>query len=159
MFYYSYETPIGILGIEENEGFITRLDFLKDKNEGPAQKTIAETPLIKKAYEQLTEYFQGERRVFELPLKPMGTDFQKKVWEALIAIDYGKTKTYKAIAERVESPKAFRAVGGACNKNPIAIFIPCHRVVGANGSLVGFAGGLSIKDFLLKLEDTQNHLF
>jgi len=98
--------------------------------------------LIKNASEQLYEYFEGKRREFNLPLKLSGTDFQNKVWKALCEIPYGETRSYKQIAERVENPGGSRAVGGANNKNPIMIVVPCHRVVGSNGNLVGYASGL-----------------
>jgi len=104
------------------------------------------------AHTQLQEYFAGKRKVFDLELAPSGTDFQKKVWQALLKIPYGKTATYKEIAAAIGHPKAARAVGMACNKNPIAIIIPCHRVVGSNGSLTGYAGGLEMKKRLLELE-------
>ncbi|MEF9971016.1 MAG: methylated-DNA--[protein]-cysteine S-methyltransferase [Oscillospiraceae bacterium] len=101
---------------------------------------------------QLFEYFKGRRRSFELPISEQGTAFQKRVWAALRDIPYGETRSYKFIAEAVGSPKAFRAVGGACNKNPILIITPCHRVIGSGGALVGFACGLDIKKQLLELE-------
>ena len=100
----------------------------------------------------LNEYFKGKRISFDLPLLFDGTEFQVKVWKALMTIDYGKTATYGDIAKLIGSPKAFRAVGGANNKNKIAIIIPCHRVIGSNGNLTGYAGGLGIKQYLLDLE-------
>lgn len=101
---------------------------------------------------QLTEYENGKRKVFELPLHLIGTDFQKQVWNALLEIPYGETRSYQEIAVRIGKPKALRAVGGACNRNPIGIIVPCHRVIGKNGSLTGYAGGLSYKELLLKHE-------
>lgn len=101
---------------------------------------------------QLTEYENGKRKVFELPLHLIGTDFQKQVWNALLEIPYGETRSYQEIAIRIGKPKALRAVGGACNRNPIGIIVPCHRVIGKNGSLTGYAGGLSYKELLLKHE-------
>ena len=101
---------------------------------------------------QVEEYLSGERRVFDLPLKPEGTEFQRKVWNALLTIPYGETKSYKDIAVQIENPKGCRAVGMANNRNPIPIIIPCHRVIGANGSMVGYGGGLDIKVKLLELE-------
>ncbi len=104
------------------------------------------------AAKQLLEYFEGTRKVFSLPLETQGTAFQKKVWAALSEIPYGETRSYKDIAERVGSPKGFRAVGGANHNNPISIIIPCHRVVAADGGLGGYGGGLEIKTLLLELE-------
>ena len=114
--------------------------------------TEPETDLLKRAGLQLMEYFQGIRTEFTLPLAPKGTEFQKKVWKALCTIPYGQTRSYGQIAAQIGNPKACRAVGGANNKNPVWIFIPCHRVIGANGSLVGFGGGLYAKEYMLKLE-------
>ena len=101
---------------------------------------------------QLEEYLNGKRRHFDLPLRPQGTEFQRSVWNALLTIPYGETRSYKEIAQAVENPKAFRAVGMANNKNPISIFIPCHSVIGSSGSLVGYGGGLELKKRLLELE-------
>lgn len=117
---------------------------------------LNETPLIRKAAKQLNEYLAGKRKAFDLPLEPEGTPFQKAVWKALTGIPYGSTRTYKDIAESIGNPKACRAVGMANNKNPIAILIPCHRVIGTDGKLVGYAGGLDIKKKLLELEK-QTH--
>jgi methylated-DNA-[protein]-cysteine S-methyltransferase len=114
--------------------------------------TSAETPLIKKAAAQLAEYFDGRRRVFDLPLALRGTDFQLSVWKALQGIPAGVTRSYKEVAALIGKPKAYRAVGMANNCNPIAIIIPCHRVIGEDGSLTGYAGGLHVKQYLLDLE-------
>lgn len=140
------QTPIGIIRIEENGEAITALhiDSAWEKGE--------ETALLKEAARQLEEYFQGKRQEFALPLAPRGTEFQKKVWKALRTIPYGETRSYGQIAAQSGNPKACRAVGGANNKNPIMIFIPCHRVIGADGSLTGFGGGLEVKKYLLDLE-------
>ncbi len=144
---YHYETPIGVVCIEESENAITGLWFHEEKD--PME---TETPLLKEAGRQLTEYFEKKRKVFDLPLKPEGTNFQKRVWAALCTIPYGQTRSYGEIAKQIGNEKACRAVGGANNKNPIMIFIPCHRVIGANGSLVGFGGGLPAKKYMLELE-------
>lgn len=153
---YDYETPLGRICIEENGQGLTGLYFcgeaLKETAEETPKETTKETPLLKEAYRQLMEYFDGKRRNFDLPLAAEGTPFQKKVWEALRTIPYGETKSYGEIAAQVGNPKASRAVGGANHKNPIMIIVPCHRVIGANGALVGFGGGLSVKEYLLKLE-------
>lgn len=148
-----YNGPIGKIGIVENEGVITHVYFedeLKDKiiEEGKSK-------LLEEACKQLEEYFQGMRKEFDLPLKPTGTPFMESVWKALQDIPYGQTKSYKDIAEAIGNAKACRAVGLANNRNPIPIFIPCHRVIGANGKLVGYGGGLHIKEYLLELEMTN----
>lgn len=115
----------------------------------------ARTPLSDRADAQLREYFAGTRREFDLPLAPEGTAFRKQVWAALLEIPYGETRSYREIAERIGSPKAVRAVGGANHHNPISILIPCHRVVGAGGGLTGYAGGLETKAQLLALEGAR----
>lgn len=101
---------------------------------------------------QLTEYEKGSRKVFDLPLHLKGTEFQLKVWNALLEIPYGETRSYQQIAQRIGQPKALRAVGGACNRNPIGIIVPCHRVIGKNGKLTGYAGGLFYKELLINHE-------
>lgn len=147
---YHYETPVGLVCIEENGTAVTALYFDSKKQEERDKET--ETPLLKEAHRQLAEYFEKKRTEFDLPLKPEGTDFQKKVWAALCTIPYGETRSYGEIAKQTGNEKACRAVGGANNKNPIMIFIPCHRVIGADGSLVGFGGGLQAKRYMLDLE-------
>ena len=113
------------------------------------------TPLLRQAAQQLREYFAGTRREFTLPLAPEGTDFQKKVWEALRTIPYGETRTYKQIAEQIGHNKSFRAVGMANNRNPISVVVPCHRVIGYDGKLTGYAGGLDAKERLLGIEQRK----
>ncbi|WPC39720.1 methylated-DNA--[protein]-cysteine S-methyltransferase [Clostridium sp. JS66] len=146
---FCYETKIGKISIVENGSAITHLHLgeitFPDTN-------IVETLLIKEAFKQLQEYLNGNRKKFDLPLEPKGTEFQQKAWNALQQIPYGKTCSYKDIAKSIGNIKACRAVGMANNRNPIAIFIPCHRVIGANGNLVGYAGGLEMKEQLLNLE-------
>ncbi len=115
-------------------------------------KEQARTTLAELVYGQVTEYLQGRRSAFTFPLELRGTEFQKKVWQELCKIPYGKTRTYGEIAAAIGNPKAARAVGMANNKNPIIIAVPCHRVIGANGKLVGYAGGLDMKRDLLRLE-------
>lgn len=147
------ETKIGLLTITEEEGAITEVLFGKV---GEDQTFLAEaTPILQEAEKQLAEYFAGIRKAFDLPLAPEGTDFQKSVWQALQQIPYGETRSYKEIATAVGNPKASRAVGLANNRNPISIVIPCHRVIGANGKLVGYGGGLGIKEALLQLEKNR----
>lgn len=150
MFLYFYNYEIGRIGIAENCGNITHVYFTEYSVPQGIQE--AETPLIKEAAQQLSSYFAGELKDFSLPLAPVGTNFQKKVWKALCEIPYGKTASYKEIAVKVGSPQAARAVGLANNRNPIPIIIPCHRVIGADGSLTGYAGGLALKQRLLNIE-------
>ena len=147
---YYYETDIGNIGIAEENNFITDLYF--GNITAPKDAAIQETPLLIEAALQLVDYFTGKRKGFDLPLAPKGTDFQKAVWEALQQIPYGETRSYGEVAKSINNFKAARAVGMANNKNPIALFIPCHRVIGANGKLVGYAGGLDVKEHLLNLE-------
>ena len=147
---FYYQTAIGEIAIADNGRAITNLAFTAGN--APKDAAFAETALIKEAFKQLTEYLDGKRKEFDIPLEMEGTDFQKSVWKALKKIPYGETKSYKEIAESIGDPKACRAVGMANNRNPVAIFVPCHRVIGANGGLVGYAGGLGIKEKLLELE-------
>lgn len=148
---FFYQTEVGSICLGEEDDFITDLRF---KDEWDLQDSqIKETPLIKDAKKQLDEYFAGNRKKFDLPLKPRGTEFQNSVWKALEEIPYGETKYYGEIAEIIGNPKASRAVGLANNRNPISIIIPCHRVIGKNGKLVGYGGGLHIKELLLNLEE------
>lgn len=117
--------------------------------------TKALKPEMAAACEQLREYLGGSRKGFTLELDIVGTNFQKQVWNALLEIPYGETRSYKQIAERIGRPRAYRAVGQAAHRNPLPIVIPCHRLVGSNGSLTGFAGGLELKQSLLRLEQTN----
>jgi len=147
-FFYSYK--ICKVGIAEEDGAICRLFFENGKT--PVGFENGETPLIKKAAAQLGEYFDGKRKDFDLPLALHGTDFQLTVWKELQNIPYGETRSYGQLAAIVGNPKASRAVGMANNRNPIVIIVPCHRVIGHNGSLTGFGGGLELKRQLLELE-------
>lgn len=150
MYTYFYDYSIGRIGITEKDGKITNV-YITNK-ELPRDMQLTETPLLKEAARQLESYFAGELKEFSLPLEPSGTDFMRQVWSALCEIPFGKTATYGEIAERIGRPKAARAVGLANNRNPIPIFIPCHRVIGADGSLTGYRGGLEMKKKLLELE-------
>lgn len=151
LFYlYQYETILGKISIAENGEGLTHLFLSPDFS--LEDVILSETPLLKQAAFQLTEYLEGNRTTFSLPLKPEGTLFQKKVWDALQTIPYGETCTYKDIAVAIDNPNAFRAVGMANNKNPLPILIPCHRVIGIKGGLTGYSWGLEIKEILLKLE-------
>lgn len=147
--YYFYETIIGYLTISADEQGITDVSFGK---RNPVHAVCEETPVIKQAVNELQEYFEGRRQEFTVPLHPQGTDFQLRVWQVLRTIPYGKTWSYKQVATAAGNPNASRAVGMANNRNPIAIIIPCHRVIGANGRLVGYAGGLDVKEKLLEIE-------
>jgi len=147
---FFYQTDIGVLGIAESEDFITNLYF--PGASVPSDAVVNETELLKEAGKQLQSYLSGRQQIFTLPLAPAGTEFMLRVWESLRAIPYGETRSYGAIALNLGNQKASRAVGLANNKNPIPIFIPCHRVIGANGKLVGYRGGLHIKEHLLALE-------
>ncbi len=118
----------------------------------PQKALLQTTELLSMATIQLDEYFQGKRTTFSLPFKLTGTPFQLAVWKELQNIPYGKTTSYKEIAQKINKPKAYRAVGMANNKNPLPIIIPCHRVIGSNGKLIGYAGGLKLKNYLLELE-------
>ena len=149
---FFYETPVGKICIGEENGVITRVTWGKI----PQEYILEETELILECKNRLEEYFAGKRKTFDLPLAPEGTAFQKRVWDALREIPYGETRTYKDIAIAVDSPKGFRAVGMANNKNPIAIMVPCHRVIGTNGKLVGYAGGMEKKESLLHLEQNES---
>ena len=148
-------SPVGTLKLVANE---TALVAVLWENENPKRVRLAELveqadhPVLLETQKQLTEYFAGKRQQFDLPLDFAGTEFQHKVWQALLSIPFGETRSYRDIAEQIGNIKAVRAVGAANGKNPISIIAPCHRVVGTNGKLVGFAGGLGNKDILLRLE-------
>lgn len=143
-----FQTPIGLLKIAEDGLAITEIRLISDSLPPDGE----ETPLLLEAKRQLLAYFSGERKDFDLPLAPKGTPFQQQVWAALQTIPYGETRSYQQIATQIGNPKACRAVGLANNKNPIIIAIPCHRVIGSNGKMVGYAGGISVKETLLELE-------
>lgn len=148
---FFYETDIGKIGIAERDGRITNLYFPSDS--WPPDMEIHETPVLKEAAQQLQSYLAGKLTNFTLPLEIAGTTFMKQVWRSLGEIPYGKTVSYKNLAEKIGRPNAARAVGLANSRNPIPIFIPCHRVIGSNGSVVGYRGGLELKNRLLKMEN------
>ncbi|HEU0031314.1 MAG TPA: methylated-DNA--[protein]-cysteine S-methyltransferase [Kofleriaceae bacterium] len=144
------ESPLGPLLLVERAGELAAVHLPPHE---PLADAIAErTPLLQRTAQQLAEYFAGERRTFELPLAPRGTGFQDRVWRALTQIPYAETRSYGELARAIGRPAASRAVGAANGKNPIAIIIPCHRVIGANGTLTGYAGGLPAKRWLLAHE-------
>ncbi|MDR0466775.1 MAG: methylated-DNA--[protein]-cysteine S-methyltransferase [Deltaproteobacteria bacterium] len=148
------QTEIGLVGLAERDGALVEL-ALRTKS---AAERLPEPDLIRRAFDQIEEYLAGGRTSFDLPLRAEGTPFMLRVWEELCGIPYGETRSYKDIAAAVGRPGAARAVGMANNRNPIALIIPCHRVIGADGSLTGYAGGLDLKRRLLELEAGGAHL-
>ena len=149
------DSPVGRLTLVASDSGLCAILW---ENEDPARvrlNIVGEDdnhPVLRKVERQLREYFAGKRKVFDLKLDPIGTEFQKKVWQALLTIPFGETRSYADIARQIGSPKAVRAVGAANGRNPISIVAPCHRVIGTNGTLTGFAGGLKVKAHLLRLE-------
>ncbi|MGC3873424.1 methylated-DNA--[protein]-cysteine S-methyltransferase [Halomonas sp. GXIMD04776] len=144
-------SPLGFLQIKATEAGITHIDFVDECFE-----PVKPHPLIDDCKTQLEEYFQGRRQTFDVPLAPQGTEFQQRVWRQLRAIAFGETCSYAAISRKIGSPKSHRAVGAANGRNPLSIIVPCHRVIGSNGQLTGYAGGLERKKWLLQHE--QSHL-
>jgi len=140
-----YESPIGMIEIVGTGEEIEAVEFVETAEEVPGEIPV----LLQNCLKQLDEYFQGKRREFSLDLRPGGTEFQRLVWQELMRIPYGGTASYKDIAEAIGNPRAVRAVGQANHRNPIAIIIPCHRVIGKDGSLTGYGGGLWRKEWLL----------
>lgn len=158
-FCHLFASPIGLLSMKEEDGFITELSLLeaaKPPGSGkpcpPLSDSRPETELSKRTQEQLAQYFAGKRKTFELPVFYRGTPFRQRVWDALCTIPYGQTRSYQDIAKLIGSPKAVRAVGQANHDNPLLILVPCHRVIHKNGDIHGYACGDSVKEFLLKLE-------
>ncbi len=153
MYYTTYPSPLGEIILTANEKGLTALSFSQGKRPIVIQDHLQKnTKKFITVCEQLNEYFSGERALFDLPLAPQGTPFQQKVWKALCMIKQGETKTYGWIAKQIQNEKAVRAVGSANGANPIALIIPCHRVIGSNGKLTGYAGGLALKAKLLMHE-------
>ncbi|MVM31373.1 methylated-DNA--[protein]-cysteine S-methyltransferase [Spirosoma sp. HMF4905] len=156
--YKDVSSPVGFIRLVATDTGLAAIlwegeDYKRTKL--PTPERDDEAPILVQTEQQLTEYFEKKRTVFDIPLDFNGTEFQVKVWEALLGIPYGVTKTYGDLARMLGDIKAVRAVGGALNKNPISIVVPCHRVVGASGKLVGFAGGLGNKSTLLNLENSH----
>lgn len=145
---YKYNSIIGNIYISADDNNLLGLSY--NIRNTPSQ--YRQNDIIRLTVEQLNEYFLGKRKIFNLPINIQGTEFQKTVWKELNKIPYGETRTYKEIAQFIGKENAQRAVGNANNKNPIAIIIPCHRVIGSNGTLTGYAGGINKKKFLLNLE-------
>lgn len=150
-------SPVGALYVVASEKGVQALQKKRQANTpllsieelNPKQP---EEKVLQKAYDQLQQYFLGRRQSFDLPLDLQGTDFQKKVWKQLLKIPYGKTVSYRWMAEKIQQPKAARAVGNANGKNPVCVIVPCHRVIAADGSLGGYSSGLNMKKYLLSLE-------
>ncbi|MFC6337251.1 methylated-DNA--[protein]-cysteine S-methyltransferase [Pseudomonas sp. CCM 7891] len=156
---YEYKlmpSPVGQLTLVARRGKLAAILWENERANrvclGPLQEAV-DNPVLLETERQLREYFAGTRNRFELELDFAGTDFQKKVWQALLTIPHGETRSYSQIALQIGNPKAVRAVGAANGRNPISIVTPCHRVIGASGGLTGFAGGLEAKQYLLELED------
>jgi methylated-DNA-[protein]-cysteine S-methyltransferase len=155
--YCYYQSPIGKLLLIGIDGVLEQLHFPKDLDKkvvGDDHQHSKES--FENILQQLAEYFAGDRQEFDLPINLNGTDFQRQVWRELQKIPYGKTAAYSEIAKRIGNPKACRAVGLANNKNPIPIIVPCHRIIGKDGSLTGFGGGLDLKKQLLNIESGHN---
>lgn len=153
-YYHWYQSPFGKLLITGNQSAVSTLIF-PNQNAIIADQWIHDSSQFKEVCNQLDHYFKGKLTTFELPLAPRGTAFQLSVWAELIKIPFGKTTSYGAIAKKLNNPKAVRAVGSANGRNPIPVIIPCHRVIGSDGSLTGFGGGLPTKTFLLNLENSE----
>lgn len=145
-----FDSPLGLIEFKATEAGIAHVIFCGEKTE-----TIKPNKITDLCKQQLTDYFSGKRKMFDIPLDPKGTEFQKSVWKCLSAIDFGQTVSYLDIAKMVNKPKGSQAVGGANGRNPISIIVPCHRVVGSNGSLTGYAGGIERKLWLLKHEGIE----
>lgn len=154
-FYTYYESPLGQILLMATDAALTGLHFVGEKyypGVSPDWRRNDDIAIMQSAAVQLDEYFAGRREAFDLALEPIGTEFQRKVWHALTKLRFGETLSYGQLAQRIGNPNAVRAVGAANGRNPISIVVPCHRVIGANGTLTGYAGGLARKEALLRLE-------
>lgn len=153
------DTPVGPLGIEASSGGVRRIVFLNSGRGGLSREAFGDDrdgeAMVDRARRQIEEYFGGERRSFDLPLDLAGSDFQRRVWLAMTAIRFGETASYARVAATVGAPNAYRAVGAACGANPAVIVVPCHRVIGSDGGLHGFGGGLEMKAWLLRHEGAR----
>lgn len=153
-----YQSPVGLLRISGTDQYVSEVHFMREEEAATSPPATPDLPpLAIQATEQLIQYFHGNRRVFELPLYQAGTEFQEKVWNELVNIPFGKTISYQELSRRLGDPKTIRAAGTANGKNHIAIIVPCHRVIGAKGELVGYGGGLSRKKWLLNHEKKVAH--
>lgn len=155
MYYCTYQSPLGEIALTANDEGLSALAFQTGKSPITFAGLSQNAEKFSQVIEQLNEYFSGERKSFNLPLAPKGTNFQKQVWQALTQIPCGETKSYGWIAKSINNEKAVRAVGTANGANPIALIVPCHRVIGSNGKLTGYAGGLALKAKLLMHEGAQ----
>lgn len=155
MYYCTYQSPLGEIALTANDEGLSALAFQTGKSPITLAGLSQNTEKFSEVITQLNEYFSGERKSFNLPLVPKGTNFQKQVWQALTDIPCGETKSYGWIAKSINNEKAVRAVGTANGANPIALIVPCHRVIGSNGKLTGYAGGLALKAKLLMHEGAQ----
>ncbi len=154
MMYIDYiDTPLGTLEMQSSPQGLTRVTFPKN-----IEHEVCTNEIIDNCKVQMQEYFEGTRKGFDLPLDPAGTNFQKSIWNCLVNIPFGQVVSYLYIAKQVNNPKAVRAVGAANGKNPIGIIVPCHRVIGINGTLTGYAGGLERKAWLLEHEGADAHV-
>ncbi len=161
-FHYEMDSPVGVLSLVSDAEALTGLYFVEHRHAPPASDRgtavsddeVAEHPIFTSVRDQLSEYFAGQRQHFDVALAPVGTAFQHRVWAALRGIEFGHTASYGQIAAAIDSPQASRAVGAANGRNPISIIVPCHRVIGSNGSLTGYGGGAPRKQALLDLERT-----
>lgn len=156
MYYHIVESPIGPILLAGDEEGLKYVNFMKGKKKIEVPDSWQENKdFFMEISRQLEAYFSGELKSFSIKLAPEGTEFQKSVWNALCEVPYGETRSYKDIAISIGNPRAYRAVGLANNRNPIAIIVPCHRIIGANGKLIGYASGLDVKEFLLRLEENK----
>ncbi|GGK31764.1 methylated-DNA--protein-cysteine methyltransferase [Caldalkalibacillus thermarum] len=169
IYYAELETPVGMLTLARTTKGLCTIDFGRGENTLATlaawarkhflfDRLVHDQEALREEQEQLHEYFTGNRTRFQCELHLVGTPFQKRVWQALLTIPYGEVRSYKEIAQQIGTPQAVRAVGGANNKNPVPIIVPCHRVIGSNGTLVGYGGGLEIKRQLLLLEQAPLNL-
>ena len=155
LYFKKINSPIGKLTVYADDNGLRAIEWPHEERKAlrlPKAKEMPEHKILKKAEKQITEYFDGKRKKFNIELSMEGTLFQKQVWTALLTIPFGETRSYGELAKQIKRPKASRAVGAANGRNPLSIIVPCHRVIGSNGSLTGFAGGVDIKEKLLKLE-------
>lgn len=152
------DSPIGPLRLVASNTGLQEVSFVKQDLRHPSKEQDDSHWVLQAAATQLGEYFAGVRREFDVPLELHGTEFQVAAWRALANIAYGETRAYKQQAIDIGRPKAVRAIGAANGKNPISVILPCHRVIGSNGSLVGYGGGLSVKEYLLNHEQTHLHI-